>query len=120
MDAFPLTLGAVGPQGPQGEPGPQGPAGSAGLRITRVDNINLSPNAAVRQFIVCNSGEIAIGGGFHLLGHDAPIFNAGLFAERFTLTSSGPGSDSRLWVVIGRNTSDRTVAGSMYAVCARQ
>ncbi|MEZ5585262.1 MAG: hypothetical protein R3F37_23175 [Candidatus Competibacteraceae bacterium] len=110
--------GEQGPQGAQGPQGPQGLPGIAGLRtITTATTVD--PSTVGKRVLACNSNEIAISGGFTFLDHDTSGFPAQNFFDRARIPSNGPGNTPNRWVILIANTTDATLAGDVYAICAR-
>jgi hypothetical protein len=74
--------GDTGPQGPKGDTGPQGPSGTASIRSN--SNSNASSNATQTLTAMCDSGQVATGGGGSIdssnayLYANAPIFSNGV------------------------------------------
>lgn len=125
--------GPAGPQGPQGEAGapgqpgpagpagPQGPQGLPGIAGIRIVTSPLTVNAGTisNSFVECADTEIAISGGFTFLGHDDPNFQSSQFFDRSQIPSNGPGATPNRWFTVVANTSDSTLVGDRYAICAQ-
>jgi hypothetical protein len=102
------AAGARGPAGPQGAQGPQGiqgPAGIQRLRLVVSPPVTIAAGAQGTAEAVCPAGEIAVSGGFGLLGPDAGVFQ-----------SLGNGG---AWVARAENATDGSPAQlAAYAYCS--
>lgn len=103
--------GSVGARGPSGPPGPQGPQGVKGppglqrLRFVASPTVSIPEGTSGRAEAVCPAGEIAVSGGFGLVGPDAGLFQ-----------SVGLGTS---WVAQADNAAPAPTAQlNAYAYCA--
>ena len=123
VQGLPGPQGAPGLQGfrgPTGPVGPIGPSGATGIRVLRGGESTLGPDSLRSSSLQCPDpiSEIAINGGFFILGHD----QGGLepFADRFRLVSNGPSaSNTAQWFTVVRNSTDDTGVYTQYIVCMR-
>lgn len=114
-----IKLVLVGPTGPRGEPGPAGPSAGSTIRIIRSEQTAIRANGGAGIRLVCASNELAINGGFYLLGHDQ-ISNFTPFIDRFRYISNGPVDGDRQWITLIRNESDDPGSGFFYIYCQRR
>jgi hypothetical protein len=97
--------GSAGIPGPAGPQGIQGPPGIQRLKLVVSPTVAIAPGAQVTAEAVCPAGEIAVSGGFGLIGPDAGVFQ-----------SLGIGSG---WVVKAENAGDGSPAQvAAYAYCS--
>jgi hypothetical protein len=114
-----LDWNATGPQGPQGPAGPTGatgPAGVSGVYVAFEGGINGVPGNRSGNTADCQTGDVAVGGGFDL----------GL-TDSLQVTESHPDVESGAptgWSVTVLNTDDDAIDPAdypewdMWAVCA--
>jgi hypothetical protein len=112
--------GAAGPQGPQGLQGPKGDTGPSGVAdIYDVsDPITVPASGVVRDTPMCNSGDIATGGGYFL--NRAGLTPSQEDVEVFSDEPAGVGNTTHPpgWDIgiFNKTTTQRT--GFALAVCA--
>lgn len=111
--------GPVGPQGPKGDPGAKGDPGVSGYH--QVSGSGSVPGLVAQEVrAYCNTGEVAIGGGYWM------ELDANL-TRNTTVTMSRPVSDPTLgdyWAAQLDNFNDPNTAGStatfhVYANCVK-
>jgi hypothetical protein len=89
--------GARGLAGPAGAPGPQGiqgPAGIQRLQLVVSPPVTIAAGAQGAAEAVCPAGEIAVSGGFGLLGPDAGVYQSlGNGAAWVARAENAPGVD---------------------------
>ncbi|MFL6519785.1 MAG: IPT/TIG domain-containing protein [Chthoniobacterales bacterium] len=110
--------GATGPRGstgPQGNTGPQGPAGPAGASGAsgyqfKQASAALPPGLMVRGSLFCDSGKVAVGGGWNVNVEEE--FNTNAHIMR-----SAPTADGKGWTGGYYNPGSTTPTVTLYLIC---
>jgi len=122
--------GDAGPQGPtgpkgdtgprgltgsQGDAGPQGPAGPAGAKGAsgyqfKQASTPLAPGLIVTGALFCDSGKVAVGGGWNVNAEEAANLNAHMIR-------SAPTPDGKGWTGAYYNPGNTTPTVTLYAIC---
>jgi collagen triple helix repeat protein len=104
--------GLTGPQGdtgPQGPAGPTGPKGASGYQLKQAST-PLAPGLIATGTLFCDSGKVAVGGGWNVNAEEAFNFNAHMIR-------SAPTADGKGWTGAYYNPGGPTPTVTLYAIC---
>ena len=101
--------GAQGNTGPQGPAGPAGPKGASGYQLKQAST-PLAPGLIVTGTLLCDSGKVAVGGGWNVNADQANNFNAHMIR-------SSPTADGKGWTGAYYNPGGPTPTVTFYAIC---
>jgi collagen triple helix repeat protein len=106
--------GATGATGAKGATGAQGPAGVANVYRSTLA-ISLPANGTIRLNPLCNTGDLATGGGYFLNGGGATAVEVFSNAPDTDLNVQNPPG----WDIGIHNTTATALTGFAYAVCVQ-